>query len=300
MSTETILGIDVGGTHTRIGLVNSSFELLDSTIVNTQSWATQKDNCNALIKVIQDYLKKAKLDICMISIGLPSTMNHTRSIVLSTPNIVSMDNIPLVSRFEDALGIRTVVERDSSMLLMYDLYSNQIPLNGTAIGIYFGTGIGNAIIVDGKLLIGRNGVAGEIGHIPCLISEKICSCGNRGCMETYISGRVLEEMCRKEFPQTHIQDLFLQHGNEEEVQSYIKRMAIPIATEINIFDPDRIIIGGGIVAMRGFPYKILEENIYEHVRKPMPAQNIEIIYSKPSQFNGIIGAAIYAENKLKD
>lgn len=207
----------------------------------------------------------------------------------------NMDNVPMAARFEEELGIHTVMQRDASMLLYYDLYFNRIPLTGTAIGIYFGTGIGNAILIDGKLLIGKNGAAGEIGHIPCLISEQLCTCGNRGCMETYVSGLVLERMCREKFPGTSIQELFSKYGQDRHVLSYIKRMAVPIATEINIFDPDYIIIGGGIIAMKQFPHETLEKDVYEYIRKPMPAENMKIIYSRPSQCNGIIGAAIYAD-----
>lgn len=94
--------------------------------------------------------------------------------------------------------------------------------------------------------------------------------------------------------------LFKEHGDAPELLEYIDWLSIPIATEINIFDPDYIVLGGGVLQMEAFPQKLLEKRILEHTRKPYPAANLSVLYSSPHQENGVIGAGIYALRRLAD
>ena len=77
-------------------------------------------------------------------------------------------------------------------------------------------------------------------------------------------------------------------------------MAETVATEVNLFDPDCVILGGGLLQMTGFPRAALERAVHEYARKPYPEQNLDIRYSRPNQRNGVIGAAIYAYKRMAD
>src|SRR5665648_44585 len=98
-------------------------------------------------------------------------------------------------------------------------------------------------------------------HIPVLGKDDICGCGNKGCIENYTSGKQLEYLQSTYFPGTEISDLFEYHSNETVVEKFIEALSIPIATEINILDPDYVILGGGVIHMKGFPNEILEQYI---------------------------------------
>jgi allose kinase len=147
-------------------------------------------------------------------------------------------------------------------------------------------------------LKGKNGVAAELGHIPVLGQYDRCGCGNPGCIELYASGLRLQKIKQEQFPECEIQNLFTKHQSSEVLREFIDALSIPIATVINILDPDDIIIGGGVVNMADFPKKELEAYIHLHNRKPLPADNLKISYTEASQTSGIIGAAYHAFRTL--
>ena len=148
--------------------------------------------------------------------------------------------------------------------------------------------------MDGVPLLGRNGTAGELGHIPVDGSEVPCGCGNTGCIESVAGGKYLARLSRERYPDTDISQIFRKHGNEPLLKQFVDRMAIAAATEINILDPDYILIGGGVPNMDGFPQDFLLERIICRVRKPCPAEGIQIVFTGDTEEKGVAGAAFYA------
>jgi len=301
MGEKLVLGIDIGGTHMRFGLVDQQYRLSHFAIEDTQRVLSGDEPIGRLIERIcaycNTYLDGGKPD--MVSIGFPSTIDRERRIVISTPNIKGMQNLAVVDEMEPALNIPVCINRDVNFLFLYDMQYHKLNKKGTVLGFYIGTGLGNAISIDGKLLLGKNGMAAELGHVPAFGNSMLCGCGNTGCMETLASGIYLEKLGRNYFPNTPIRDMFTDHRNQPEMIKYIDCLSLPIATEVNIFDPDYIIIGGGITQMPDFPTDTLEACIHRHTRKPYPDQNLEILYSPPQQENGVIGAAIYAHKQME-
>jgi len=165
------------------------------------------------------------------------------------------------------------------------------------IGCYVGTGFGNVIALGGEILVGKNGVAAELGHIPVRGLKLDCPCGNRGCVEMIASGKALKTLQETWYPEDSIADVFTLHAMEAPVRAFINDLALPIATEINILDPDEIILGGGVLQMDGFPKETLENAIRLHTRKPYPAESLVFHYSGEKQENGVIGAGILALRK---
>jgi allose kinase len=188
--------------------------------------------------------------------------------------------------------------KDVSALFYYDVKQFGITEEGVIIACYVGTGLGNAISIDGKLLDGHHGVAGELGHIPALGVSTVCGCGNTGCIEPLAGGLFLAKIQKETFPDTHISELFAKHATHPLLREYIKVLSMAIATEINILDPETVILGGGIVGMDGFPSDELEKNIRFHARKPLPEAKLKFVYSDNGGENGIIGAGIYARKQM--
>jgi len=220
--------------------------------------------------------------------------------VLSTPNIEGFDNLSIIDQFEAELQVPVLIEKDTCMLMHYDLNRHDIS-EGILVGYYIGTGLGNIILIDGKTIVGKDGVAGELGHIPILDRHDKCGCGLEGCSELYVAGLGLERLQSKRFPETPIADLFTEQGQTEEVRYFIESMAKIIVTEINILNPDYIILGGGVIGMKDFPYDLLISYIHQFTRKPLPGDSLNIIRSDFSNpYNGVIGAALYARKKLEE
>ena len=114
------------------------------------------------------------------------------------------------------------------------------------------------------------------------------------------SGKRLEYLAERYFPDVSIREVFKYHGNSPIILKYVKDLAIPIATEINILDPDYSIIAGGVTFMEGFPKDVLLKAVHEKVRKPYPEENLEIMFTEHDQQSGIYGSGIYAHQMLKN
>ncbi len=294
----TVLGIDIGGTHLRLGLSGedltlSCFEMASSTFLNGT------DAPYRLADFIRDYLKRMDCIPKAVSIGFPSTLDRARRRLLSTPNIAGLNDVPMVDILQEQLNIPTFIDRDVNLLFLYDCRHFGLTGSGIILGCYIGTGLGNVISINGEILIGKNGVAAELGHIPAWGREDECPCGNRGCVEMFASGKHLKEICDMHFPGTPLGELFLRNSGHELIREYVDGLSLPIATEINLMDPDYVLLGGGVLQMEGFPRPYLEECILRHARKPYPAQGLQLRYSQQAQENGVIGAAIRAYRELK-
>ncbi len=300
MKNEVIICLDIGGTNVRIGLVDREYRLM-----GTQFILTEELSANGFVPGLVETLKAYRQEtekqytVAAVSLGVPATVDKARRVVLQAPNVPGMDNCPIAAMLEQALKLPVYLEKDVNLLLTYDLRDLALPENGLIIGIYFGTGIGNAICWHGQLLAGKNGVAGELGHIPQLDSHVVCGCGNIGCMEPISGGRRLSQLCQTVFHDENVAELYASHADAPEVLSQVDAMAAIVATEVNILDPDYVIIGGGLPRMKGFPTETLLRQIRVHTRKPMPLENLEIRFSRPNQDNGIIGAGIYGWKELQ-
>jgi Transcriptional regulator/sugar kinase len=297
---DYVLGIDIGGTHVRLGLVNREYELKNFTQKNTKEIFRGASPVKKLANEIRKYLREfaSGETVVAVSIGFPSTIDKDRKVVLSTPNIAPLQDLSIVELMKTELDIPVYINRDVNFLILYDMQAHKVGRDGVVVGCYVGTGLGNAICIDGELLTGKNGVAAELGHIPVLGSGEVCTCGNEGCMEIYASGRYLEKLVRQHFPDTAIGEIFSRHNGDPLVRQFIDYLGVAIAIEVNIMDPDYIIIGGGVPQMPDFPKAYLEECIRRRSRKPFPAGNLQIVYSRDAQENGVIGAGIYTFMKL--
>lgn len=297
-----VVGVDIGGTNIRIGLVDYKYNVTNFVLESSNQIIDDDMNeeSKKLIKFIKKYIdnQNKNIKIIALSIGFPSTIDRERKKILSTPNIKGFENLEIVSEIELNLGIKTFINKDVNMLILFDMFEEKILDRGITAGFYLGTGLGNAICIDGKFLLGKNGAAAEIGHIPSRNNYEICGCGNIGCVETFASGKNLKKICKNELKNVFIGDVFKLYKDNPLIKDFIRGVAIPIATEINILDPDYIILGGGVIHMDEFPKKLLEKNIREYTRKPYPESNLEFKYSKKGQKNGVIGAGIYAYREM--
>ena len=112
-------------------------------------------------------------------------------------------------------------------------------------------------------------------------------------------GRRLSQLCETEFSGTEIKNIYLRHSSCESVKQQVEVMAAAVATEVNILDPDHVVLGGGLLQMEGFPKEYFEERIRFHTRKPYPLNSLRLLYARPDQENGIIGAGLHGWAQLE-
>ena len=299
-TTNDILGLDVGGTNFRMGLVDANLRVRELEVVPSASVCSAGDTPRAIARLIQDYCAR-KLGRAMprlVSAGFPSVVDGARRRLFSSTNFPGLDGVDIVSVLERELHVPVCIEHDAYFLLACDIWKLKLPTEGVVLGFYFGTGMGNAMFLSGLPYVGKNGAACEVGHMPMGQSAEVCSCGNTGCVEMHCCGKALERLAQRHFPGTPIGRVFAEHANTPVLREFVRCMAVPVATEVNVLDPAAVVLGGGIVAMEGFPREALFAEILAHTRKPYPAANLDIRFTDGAVENGIIGAALEGARRL--
>lgn len=280
-----------------MGTVGGDGEI--NAFIRTSSNIFSHSNATEILKEeIKNYLKNSGFEgrIRAAAIGLPAIVSKDKKKVYSSPNLKGFDGADF-SSFEEYFGFPVYVDRDVNFLLHNDIARHGLLGEATVLGFYIGTGFGNAISIGGRLYSGSNGVAGELGHIPILDSTEVCTCGNVGCIETRCSGKALEALAAKHFPETDIKKIFTEHKDSPVLQKFVSDLAVPIATQINILDPDCCIIGGGVVDMDAFPKEILSDSVRFYTRKPYPEKNLTLIFTKHDHRSGVFGSGDFALNE---
>ena len=306
LQNKNIIGMDIGGTNCRIAVVDEKLSISKLKVINSREIFYSDDSAAMLSYIIDSYIKnelEGKLPD-LISIGFPSVLDKTRKKLISTTNLNGLTNINIVSILKEKLKTDVIIEHDAYYLLAYDIKKHNIKTNEAVIGCYFGTGYGNAIYINRKPYIGNNGMACETGHIPIDIDEdksRICTCGNRGCIEAYSCGLALEDISKNYYPNDNIEDIFKYHSNDFQMDNFLKYMALSVSSLINILDPYAVFLGGGIINMNCFPKDRFLKYINSHIRKTSIERNIKIIFSEnDNNQNGIIGAAIFGFDYLNN
>lgn len=292
----TVLSIDIGGTNFRIGAVREGGSVSKFEKLPTPSVFCSGDVLADLEGNIRSFAEG--LSYGAVAIGFPATLNRNRTQVVQAPNIPFMERVPVVSELQKRLGVPVCAERDVTFALCYDVEKYQLCTDGLICGIYYGTGIGNAMLLDGKPLVGRHGCVGELGHIPVPGCTLPCGCGNVGCLEALAGGKALARIQKEQYPETPIGEMFARHGQEQALQEFLDGMAAAAATEINVLDPDQVLLGGGVLNMPGFPRAALKEIILAHTRKPLPEQELELLFTEDEPDKSVVGGAIYARRLL--
>ena len=301
MKKKIVVGVDIGGTRMRMGCVDATYRLENTQMAFCDTLFGTESTAQVICGILGSYLGElgGDVEVLGVSIGAPSTLSRDRQTILSTPNIPGLNDIRLGEIIKRELGLSTVLERDVNFLLYNDIDRLKLDTRGTIVGCDVGTGFGNAVMMGGELLIGKNGTACELGHIPVPGSAERCSCGNIGCVETIASGRKLIGLRDEHLPGTEMYELFLKYyPGCGFLRDFVDYLSVPVATEINIFDPDYVIMGGGVLAMPGFPTADFEANVRRHTRKPSPEKELEILYAADDLYNGVRGAGIYGFKKL--
>ncbi len=196
------------------------------------------------------------------------------------------------------LGVPAVMERRAVVSLFYDRIMLGLPEDCLAVGCYVDTHFTSAIWSNGRFVPGKNGAAGNIAHMPMAGREDPCFCGKAGCVDLYGAGVRMAQIHSMIFPDREMEELFEREGNHPIILDFISTMAYPLAIEANIIDPDFLIIGGSIPAMRGFPRKFLEEQVIKQCYRPSEDHTATFLASVAGETPGVVCAAQYAVAKL--
>lgn len=288
-----VLGIDVGGTSVRIGLVNNENKVIE--MVKHLSSEIAPKFREEIVNYFNNF--KNKYNIIAVSIGFPGLVNDYTKEILNIPNQKLFETKDYIKELIEILNIPVYIDNDVNNLLLFDV--NKFNLKDkNVLGFYIGTGFGNGIYLNNEIFVGDNNYAGEMGHIPIYGNELVCGCGKKGCLETLVSGVALLSIHNKYFKDTDYDEIFNNHINSPHIIKFIEMLASAIVTQIVMLDVNNIILGGGVIHKKGFPRKLLEDNIKKHLRSYDLVSKLKIYYSESLPEDGIIGASLKARLKM--
>ena len=294
---EIFAGVDVGGTYVRMGLVGPG-GLLRESQVPTASLSGTEGTPGLILEAVAGFIGTDLPKVAALCLGFPSVVSKDRRVVLQTPNVPGLDNVPMADLAEAAFPFPTFIEKDVNLLLRHDLESLGLMGRDPVLAFYIGTGLGNAISIGGKFFTGARGAAGELGHIQARGNEARCSCGNTGCIEMIASGKALAAHVALDHPDCPVGEYFVRHGGSDWAQDFVSLLAMAIATEMNILDPEAAILGGGVLHMAGFPRQPLLDGVRQRLRPPFPRESAILVFSEQGRNPGVLGAAAYARDRL--
>lgn len=319
---DLLVGVDLGGTKILAGVFTPGLKLIQSTKLSTKAERGFDAVVERISRCIRDAVDEADLSLKQvrgIGIGAPGAVDPDSGEVIFAPNL-QWKGMPLKKALEKALNLPVFVENDCNICTLGVHESELKGKPRNMIGIFLGTGVGGGLILDGKLYGGFNRTAGELGHMVIQVGGPKCGCGNNGCFEALASrtaifreiqravkegGRtVLTEMLGDNLADLKSGDLrkALRKGDklvEKVVESAAEYTGIAVANLINVFNPEVVVVGGGVIdALEDEMMSIIVETALDYAM-PGTTQGIEIVATKLGDFAGITGGAVLARQRTK-
>lgn len=248
------IGVDVGGTKVEAAAIDGTGE-----IHFRQRIATPSDYGQAIEK-IANLIRKIESEVgqsCTVGLGIPGTISPATGVVKNAYNS-PFNGHPMDNDLASALGKPVRLMNDANCFALSEALDGNAAGGSLVFGVILGTGCGGGLVVDGRPLVGANAIAGEWGHnsLPWPSPEELpgprCTCGKRGCIETYLSGTGFEHAhnaAQGTAFDAHEIVTLAQEGDKSantSLRRYEERLARALASVINLFDPDIIVLGGGM------------------------------------------------------
>ncbi len=309
---RVVIGVDLGGTNLRTAILSHDGEIIDRHKEATHAAEGWKKVVERLVENIRRQLERAiqkGFAVAAVGVGAPGVIQTDKGIVVKSPNFPDWNNLPLKNHLEKALDIPVFLENDANAAALGEQWRGAGQGIGSMILLTLGTGVGGGIILDNKIWHGADGMAGEIGHMTIIPDGRPCTCGNIGCLEMYASARgIVQSYCEAlgisacqasatEKPITSEQ-IYEAAGAGNEIALHVMKdmgrmLGIGIASLINIFNPERIVVGGGVKDAWPLFIDATRDEIIKRAFE-VPAKRTEIVPSRLGDDAGMVGAAAVA------
>ncbi|QQK77345.1 ROK family glucokinase [Salicibibacter cibarius] len=263
--SKYVVGIDVGGTSTKFGLFMTDGEKIDKWKIATDSEDNGKHLTGHIIKSIKERFVEHSISegrLTGIGIGVPGFVDEATGVVDIAVNI-GWENYPLKAILADAFHVPVFINNDANLAAAGEHWQGAGKKEASSFFVTLGTGVGGGIIVNGDLVTGLNGTAGEIGHTVTVPHGRLCTCGREGCLEEYVAAKGLRRSLRdylrnfKDSRSLHkdseVIDIYEAAKAGDALAAYIVNeaayyLAYALANAVTLINPEKIIIGGGMSA----------------------------------------------------
>ncbi len=322
MAEKWLIGVDLGGTTTKIAFISFYGEILNKWEIPTDKSNEGKNIPTDIAKAIDrklDELGHSKNEIHGIGIGAPGPVDLTSGIIFEAVNLGWKDQYPLKDLLEVETSLPVVVDNDANVAALGEMWKGAGNGAKDLVCVTLGTGVGGGVIANGDIVHGKRGAAGEIGHITSIaVGGAPCNCGKSGCLETIASAtgivRLAHEVLQKgqqegklgeifrEYGQVSAKDVFDAARNGEKsalevIENVASHLGVALANIANTLNPEKIVLGGGVSRAGDILLGPVKENFLKH-SFPSVAKSTEIAIATLGNDAGVIGAAWLVKNKI--
>ncbi len=305
-----ILSVDLGGTNTRIALVDKSLCIKSKTSFSTRNFISKRSKLISeivirVVKLLEDkHINKSK--IIGLGIGVPGPVDFKKGKVHHLPNIPHWRNTPIRDILRKKLGLRVFVDNDVNLMALAEVKLGAARGKKNAVCITLGTGVGGGLILAGKLFRGARSCAGEVGHMPLSMGGPVCNCGGRGCLERYVGNKIILAEAKRRLQKKDItlKDLsrLAKRGNKIALSIYnnfAEKIGIALTGVVNLLNPDVIVVGGGLSFAGSFIFSKMKETINKRAM-PTQAKSVRIKRACLGKDAGLIGAALLVRENTRE
>jgi glucokinase len=319
MKRGYIVGLDMGGTNIRTSAVSRDGAVLLMLRGPARAKGTAAEtvaNISTQVLALQDAAGRKGLGRALaIGVAVPGPVNVRTGVVYAAPHVKAWRSYPLRRNLERALGRNLVVENDANAWALGEYWRGAARGCKNVVLLTLGTGVGGGLIVDGKLVRGRSGMAAELGHVCVEADGMRCDCGARGCLEAYASASGLCGLLKQrlQLEESALPAQYLDRGGEFSARGLTRaaRHGDPLALEmfevagrylgvaigsfINTFNPELVVIGGGVAGALGLMRRAMLREVKARAFSEAVAQT-RIVKAALGAEGGVVGAAFAALN----
>lgn len=301
-----IFGIDLGATNIKFSLIHKG-KIISKKSLPTRSFPSREDLISALSRIIKEILSEngvLKKNVLGIGIGLPGPIDHFKGIVHYFPNIPGWRNVRLREIMQRKTGLPVFIDNDANLMTLAEARIGSAKGKTNVVGVTLGTGVGGGIIVNGKLYRGSSFAAGEIGHIPLNESGPHCPCGGTACLERYVGNNRILDQAKKSFGETiSLEELsrLAKSGNKRARKIWentAQLLGITLSGVVNFFNPDTIVIGGGVANAGTLIFDTIRKVILTR-SMPTSAKTVKVVKAKLGNDAGMIGAGLLVKEEFQ-
>jgi len=313
------VGIDLGGTNIKGGIVDRSGQVVYFESIETEGDKGRDhvlDRMGWLVHRVREGAKLKKEQIAGVGIGSPGPLSVKKGIIYSAPNLPGWENLYLGDEIRARTGLVTVIENDANAAALAEAVAGAGKGMPCMIMLTLGTGIGGGIVINGRVWHGADDIAAELGHISIAYDGISCNCGSIGCVEAYASAPATVRRAREAMAaggksslaskgdKLTCEEVFKAAAEGDELAARVvadtaKFLAVAIASLINTFNPDMVVLFGGMTNAG----EQLFAPVRDEVRKrcfPVGAARCKIVRSELGAYAGVIGAATAARHALEE
>ncbi len=318
MGNDYYIGIDLGGSFIKGAAISPEGIILSNNKRPTESKAPTPQIIDNIYNVIKELIGMHGGNPLALGMGIPGAIQFEKGVVTRSPHFPNWNHFDIRSAFAQKISVPFFIDNDANCAALGELWQGSGKITSNFCLLTLGTGIGGGIVLDKKLLRGADGMAAEIGHLIVEPEGKPCGCGGRGCLEKYVSAHSAVEQALEQFDSAVAGNLCrAANSMKDKVTSKLlfdlategdpfcaslfqtmgKYLGIGFADLVHIFNIERIIIGGGMMAAWDLlippAIREMKSRTYQ-----IPAERVKVVPAECGEDAGVLGAVYLAKTGL--